>query len=208
MSHDDPNDYFTTVADGPEIEDKVKASRFLGQVFFVNDVEEAEAVLLRVKKRYHDARHHCYAWRLGTPEAPLSRSDDDGEPSSTAGPPILAVLTGSGVLNTLCVVTRYFGGTKLGKGGLIRAYGDAARAALDAAPRRIIWRDEPLEIEVDYRDLGAVEATLPSLMTVVTDVKRVFHERPRFLLTVRRSAVNAVRAALIEATSARVSFPE
>jgi len=114
----------------------VKGSKFIGGLYPVDSEEEVATRLQAIRKKYFDATHNCYAWRL-YPE--LEKSSDDGEPSGSAGKPILQVLSGAGLHNALVVVTRYFGGTKLGVGGLVRAYGDAARAAIEDAPiRRLI----------------------------------------------------------------------
>ncbi len=107
-------------------------SRFLADLFPVETEQEAQERIAEVRKKYYDARHHCYAFRIG-PDGRTARSSDDGEPSGTAGMPILHVLTGRDVTNVLIVVTRYFGGILLGTGGLVRAYGGAASDALDAA---------------------------------------------------------------------------
>src|SRR5689334_10565916 len=98
----------------------------------VESKEHATAEIERVRKEHWDATHNCYAWRLA-PDGLQYRFADDGEPSGTAGKPILHSLQQRDLVNTLVVVTRYFGGTKLGAGGLARAYGDAANAALDHA---------------------------------------------------------------------------
>ena len=98
-----------------------KKSRFIGEVFPIQSVDEAEALIQQVRKKYYDARHHCYAYVLGDQYETVKQSDD-GEPSQTAGMPILAVLKGQEIHDALVVVTRYFGGTLLGTGGLVRSY--------------------------------------------------------------------------------------
>ncbi len=104
-----------------------KRSRFLGEVYPVRDEDEAKGYIAAVKKRYPDARHHCWAWVL--PDG-ATRWSDDGEPGGTAGGPMAAMLKGADLYGALCVVTRYFGGTLLGSGGLVRAYSKAASLAL------------------------------------------------------------------------------
>ena len=98
-----------------------KKSRFIGQVFRVETVQEAEEKIAMVSKKYWDARHNCYAYVIGS-GSEISKCSDNGEPSGTAGKPILEVINGSGITNILIVVTRYFGGVLLGTGGLGRAY--------------------------------------------------------------------------------------
>ena len=107
-----------------------KRSRFIGEIWPVKDEAEAREYLARTKKKYPDARHHCWVWIL--PDGSC-RWSDDGEPGGTAGGPMAAVLKGANVYGAMCVVTRYFGGVLLGSGGLVRAYSRAASLALAAA---------------------------------------------------------------------------
>ena len=126
-----PASYRTLAATGvAEIE--VSRSRFLAEASRVETEEDARAAIVRVRRAHPDARHHCTAFVLG-PRREIERSNDDGEPSGTAGAPILDTLRGADLTDAVVVVTRWFGGTLLGTGGLARAYGDAARAALEAA---------------------------------------------------------------------------
>lgn len=114
---------------------RVKNSRFLATIAPVFSVEEARAFVARINEEFADATHNVPAFVVGYGTAVTAHCNDDGEPAGTAGRPVLAVLQGSGLGDVAIVVTRYFGGTKLGTGGLVRAYGDAARAALEAVPR-------------------------------------------------------------------------
>lgn len=107
-----------------------KRSRFIGSIVPVTSEEEARAHIEAVKKRHRDARHNCWCYRL---ESGVERYSDDGEPQGTAGVPMLGVFQKAGVTNLCCVVTRYFGGVLLGAGGLVRAYSQTARDAMDAA---------------------------------------------------------------------------
>jgi uncharacterized YigZ family protein len=197
------SDRYLTVRDGPETELKEKGSRFLARALAVRDEEESAARLLAVRKRYHAATHHCWAHRLGPPESLFEKADDDGEPSGTAGIPILQALQSADVHGALVVVTRWFGGTKLGTGGLARAYGDAARQAVDAAPRRVIWREVVLEVTVGYADVGNVEAVLAREAGSVRGCKRTFDGDPRFLVRTLRSRAADLAAAITEATGGR-----
>ena len=121
---------FLTLAGPHEVEiDKVKRSRFIGLAQPCASPDEALAFVSQVRARFHDARHHCWAWRIGED----ARSSDDGEPHHSAGAPILKQLEGHGLTNAVVVVVRYFGGLKLGVGGLARAYGAAAASVLDDA---------------------------------------------------------------------------
>ena len=112
-----------------------KRSRFIGHVFPVGSETEAKARIEEMKKKYHDARHNCWCYRL---KDGLERCSDDGEPQGTAGQPILNVFQREAVTDVCCVVTRYFGGVLLGAGGLVRAYAKSAKSALDAAGRSVV----------------------------------------------------------------------
>lgn len=142
-------------ATAAEAEIREKGSRFLAVVAPATDPTAAQAVLAELERRYPDATHHCWAWRLGRP--PAERSSDAGEPSGTAGVPILQVLRGAELSDVVAVVVRWFGGTKLGKGGLARAYAGAAREAVDAlkVARRVPTVRRSLELP--YERLGAVK---------------------------------------------------
>jgi len=111
----------------------VSGSKFIAWIAPAATEAEGETVLSERRRRYPDATHHCWAYRVGRPGPLIERFSDAGEPSGTAGRPIADALRNAGLENTVCVVTRYFGGTKLGTGGLARAYADAASAAIDAA---------------------------------------------------------------------------
>lgn len=150
---------FKTVYQGASAEIVEKKSRFIADVFPVTTEEEALYVLEKVKKQYWDARHHCWAYVIGR-EQVQERCSDDGEPSGTAGKPILEVIRGQELHDVLIVVTRYFGGTLLGTGGLVRAYTLAAQEGL--ALSNIITRIDgvKLQIETDYTGLGKIQYLL------------------------------------------------
>ena len=142
-----------------EAEVEVKRSRFLAVVRRVADEDAARAVVEEMRRTHWDARHHCSAFVLG-PDRMLERSSDDGEPAGTAGAPMLEVLRGSGLSDVVAVVTRWFGGTLLGAGGLVRAYGDAVRGAVESAGA--VHRELLHEVTVvlPHADAGRVESEL------------------------------------------------
>lgn len=144
---------------GGEGEIVEKKSRFIASVQAAATEEEAGAFIEAQRKRYWDARHHCYAYILGEQGQTL-RFSDDGEPSGTAGRPILEVLTGSGIRNLVLVVTRYFGGTLLGTGGLVRAYTQAAQAGLAACRTATMRYGYELTVETDYNGIGKLQYLL------------------------------------------------
>lgn len=122
-------------AEKTQAEIEVKKSRFIATISPVFSVDEAKAFIKETKKQYSDAGHNVPAFLVGFGPSVTKHCNDDGEPSGTAGRPMLAVLEGSGMGDLAVVVTRYWGGTKLGTGGLVRAYGDAVKAVLKAVPR-------------------------------------------------------------------------
>ena len=137
-----------------EIEEK--KSRFIAHVSSAHTEEEALAFIEAKKKEYWDARHNCYAYILGE-QGQTMRFSDDGEPSGTAGKPILEVLDGSGIRNLVAVVTRYFGGTLLGTGGLVRAYTQATQAGLEACSIGIMRYGHEITVVTDYNGVGKLQ---------------------------------------------------
>ena len=139
-------EYYVPTGPG-EAELVEKRSRFIGRVWRVDSEEEARERIEQARKRHYDARHNCWCYRLrGGPE----RYSDDGEPQGTAGQPMLGVFQKEGVENVCCVVTRYFGGVLLGAGGLVRAYTQSAKDALDAAGLSVVRRWVAMEVPCSY----------------------------------------------------------
>lgn len=136
-----------------------KKSRFIATLAPVSTEEEATAFIEEMKKKYWDARHNCSAFVIGE-NAQLTRCSDDGEPGGTAGKPMLEVLLSSGVRNAAAVVTRYFGGTLLGTGGLIRAYTQAVQAGLDACGTAVMHYGVELKVTADYNGIGKIQYIL------------------------------------------------
>jgi uncharacterized YigZ family protein len=159
---------YRTVARSAVAETEVKRSRFLCHVERVETEGAARAVVERARREHWDARHHCSAFVLG-PDGAVQRSSDDGEPSGTAGAPMLEVLRGRAVSDAVAVVTRWFGGTLLGAGGLVRAYSDAVRAGLDAAGVRERVLAALFDVEVSHADAGRLESGLRARRVGVRD---------------------------------------
>jgi uncharacterized YigZ family protein len=137
-------------ADSHRIETMVVDSRFIATGTYAPTLEAAEAFVMQVRAEYADATHNCIAYRVGYGPGAAERASDDGEPSGTAGRPMLAVLQGSNIGDIAVVVTRYFGGTKLGSGGLVRAYSGAVRALLAELPLKPLVRRVRRAVEVEY----------------------------------------------------------
>ena len=134
----DPPDSYETLDASAAAEIKVKRSRFLAEAVPAADDHTARAVIDAMARRYHDSRHVCYAWRLGYGAQVVEICNDAGEPSGSAGKPILAAIRRTRLSDCVVVVARYFGGVKLGTGGLARAYGEVAATALAQAARRTV----------------------------------------------------------------------
>jgi uncharacterized YigZ family protein len=144
-----------------------KRSRFLGRVWQVDSEEEARARIEEMKKRHYDARHNCWCYLLQ--DGPV-RYSDDGEPQGTAGQPMLNVFQREGVVNAVCVVTRYFGGILLGAGGLVRAYTQSAKDALDAAGISVVRRWVAMEVPCAYAQFEGMRREVESFGGVVESV--------------------------------------
>ena len=145
---------YQTILSAGESEIVISKSRFLGYCLPVSSESAAQEALAQIRKKHFDARHCCYAFRL---TGGIARSSDDGEPSGTAGAPILSVLAGANVENVLCAVVRYFGGVLLGTGGLVRAYGKAASEALEHAEIVQIRVCARLSVSVSYSAYQLIE---------------------------------------------------
>jgi uncharacterized YigZ family protein len=164
----DPFSYLSPAAPASS-EFKEKGSTFLGKLAPASCAPEAMAHVESLRKRYHDATHHCWAYRTGWGETLEGRFSDAGEPSRTAGPPILAALEGRRVSDACLVVVRYFGGVKLGTGGLARAYRAAANLALDAAALEVRTLCDHLELTLPYGAQGALRHAAASLGVALSE---------------------------------------
>lgn len=149
-------DEIKRAAKGGESEIVIKKSRFLGITAPAATPEEAAEFVNGIKKKYYDARHNCYAYILGDKQEVLKYSDD-GEPQGTAGKPMLDVLKNSGITNIVVVVTRYFGGVLLGTGGLVRAYTEAAKLAVEDTKIQYVREMQTVEIGTEYSELSRLQ---------------------------------------------------
>ena len=181
--------------------DPIKRSRFLGDAAPVQNAEEAMAFVRSIREQYPDAGHHCFAYRLGAGDDGF-RVHDDGEPGGTAGQPILNRIDGAALTNIVIVVTRYFGGTKLGKGGLIRAYGGTAGVAIAAGEILEIREMQSVLVRCEYSDQGTVEGVVRSVGATVTDSR--FSTDVTLTIAVPTEHVFDVQTRLTEATAGRV----
>ncbi|MEZ5990599.1 MAG: YigZ family protein [Planctomycetota bacterium] len=179
---------------------KIKGSRFVAFATPVRDEDEAAAFVDGLRRRFHDARHHCWAWRLGR-EPERARSSDDGEPSGTGGAPILAEIDGRDLRDLVVVVVRWFGGVKLGTGPLARAYGEAAREVLTRA--RVVEVPIVRQVRVIHAwdDSGPVQAVQARFG--LTPVEGAYEAEVRLVFAVPTARAEAFARAVTDASSGR-----
>ena len=190
-----------------ETEFTEKRSRFLGHVWRVESEAEARARIEEMKKRHYDARHNCWCYRLR--EGGVERYSDDGEPQGTAGQPMLGVFQKEGVTNVCCVVTRYFGGILLGAGGLVRAYTQSAKDALDAAGISVVRRWVELAVDCPYSYLERVKLECTALDGAVGEIEYAAAVTVHALLPEGNAAAFAARMTELSAgTFAAVELGE
>lgn len=144
---------FTTILENTTSEMVEKKSKFIANIFYVENEEQADVKIKELKKKYFDARHNCVACRVIENDKIIERASDDGEPSGTAGGPMLNILQKNNLCNILVVVTRYFGGILLGTGGLVRAYSDATIQAIEKAEKVSVYPGVEYKVKVEYSEL-------------------------------------------------------
>jgi len=196
---------YKTVKQYGEGEIEEKKSRFLGKVKPVSTEEEAIAFIESIKKQYWDARHNCYAFIIGENSESI-RCSDDGEPSGTAGKPMLEVLQNNGLKNVVAVVTRYFGGTLLGTGGLVRAYTQATQAALEEAQVATMTLMSVLAIKTDYNAVGKIKYMFAQADILVQNEE--YGVDVTITIAVPLSEKEAMQKEIVEATNGKVSIEE
>lgn len=144
---------FISIKENVQSEIVVKKSKFICNLIKVETQEEAENIIKQMKKKYYDARHNCVAYRVIEDERIVEKASDDGEPSGTAGGPMLNILQKNNLCNVLAIVTRYFGGILLGTGGLVRAYSDATLRSIDIVEKVEKCMGLEAEVELEYNNL-------------------------------------------------------
>lgn len=195
------SEYYSLYRGGcAEIEEK--KSRFIATIEPVQSEEEASDFIARTKKKYWDARHNCTAFIVGD-KGEVMRSNDDGEPSGTAGRPMLEVLTSSNITNVACVVTRYFGGTLLGTGGLIRAYQGAVKAALANCVILKKLEGIMLIVSCDYNDSGKITYMASSGKWNVMSTE--YTEKVTITILAENKDAGNIEKDIADATSGRAS---
>ena len=196
-------DYYKTVLETAEAEVIEKKSRFIGTIFSIESEEHANEILASIRKKYWDATHNCYAYVLGYNNE-IQRYNDDGEPGGTAGMPILEVIRGSQIRNILIVVTRYFGGTLLGTGGLVRAYTDASKAVLEVAKViEYIWCSI-YSVTTDYSLSGKLQYLFSEENIRVLDTK--YTEQVEFNIAIEKDKEGNIKSKMIDMTNANIEL--
>lgn len=182
-----------------------KKSKFIATVTTVESKEEAEQFIAAMKKKYPDARHNCSAYILGE-DGQIMHSSDDGEPAGTAGKPMLEVLVGAGLTNTVCVVTRYFGGILLGTGGLVRAYTEAVKAGLEEAGTIEKRKGYSVNITTPYTDVGKMQYLIRQ--NSYTELDCQYEADVKFSVLVDKGDLPKFEKQLTEAFSGRIMIAE
>ena len=197
---------YLTIAKGGNSLVEVKRSKFIGIIMPVSSTDEADAVLKAEKRKYHDAKHHCSAYiirgREGSPDT--VHSSDDGEPSGTAGAPILEVLTGAELKDVVLVVTRYFGGTLLGTGGLVRAYTDAAKAALEDASVARMSLMQQFTVSFDYTFTGPIDHFITA--NDISKLDAVYTDKVEYKLACSKDGYDRIKKELCDLTGSLIAI--
>ena len=194
---------YRTIYQGGEDEIVEKKSRFIASVIPVENEEEALEFIEKTKKQYWDARHNCFAYVIGE-RGQLQRCSDDGEPNGTAGKPMLDVLLGNELRNVAVVVTRYFGGTLLGTGGLVRAYSQAVKAGLQASVMITKILGVKLHIETDYTTFGKIQYILAQRELKILDT--VYTDKVELEVLTPKTELEQVMHAITEGTNAQADM--
>ncbi|MCF7826486.1 MAG: YigZ family protein [Candidatus Marinimicrobia bacterium] len=181
---------------------KIKASRFIAEILPLKSEDDVPGLLTEIKKREYTANHHCFAWRLGVGDDEVWRVNDDGEPAGTAGKPIYQALLGANLTNVLAVVTRYFGGTKLGKGGLMRAYGGVIQEALPLVKKRTFVPRVALECQCDFEHSNLVYRLIETYEAQLLD--QDYGDRVKIRLRIKQERADAFSWDLHELSHGRI----
>ena len=148
---------YITIKSNENYELVEKKSKFIANTYYIESKEKAEEIIKENKKKFYDARHNCFAYRVLSDQGIIEKSSDDGEPSGTAGAPMLNILSKNNIVNVLVIVTRYFGGILLGTGGLVKAYSESTQNALEKSKYAKIIRGIELNLEIDYSEFEKIK---------------------------------------------------
>ena len=179
------SDSYFTIAQAAKAETKVKGSKFIGEAALVRDVADAREYLESVRKKEYDATHHCFAYRLGVAGDIEFKYSDDGEPNGSAGKPIYDCIAGRKLTNIIVVVTRYYGGTKLGIGGLVRSYSETALLALEKAGRKTNYITDSIRLTIEFSFYDQILKVIEKLKARQTESD--FSEKVSLTIQIRKS---------------------
>ena len=193
-------DYYFTIKDVQRAEIKIKSSKFIATVSSVNSLDNAIDFLSKIRAEFFDATHNCFAYRIGW-DGSTFRASDDGEPSGSAGKPILFSIEKFDVSDVIVVVTRYFGGTKLGVGGLVRAYSDAAELALEKCEKQIINRTKSVKINCRYEEISIIKRLIEHW---AVSFEETYSDAVEIIANIHISKVEQFAATVKTATNAKV----
>ena len=196
---------YKTISEGGEAEYEIQKSRFIAHTSHVTTEHAAQDFIRTIKKKHFDARHNCSAWVLGE-NASLQRSNDDGEPGGTAGNPILEAIKKNNLTNIVIVVTRYFGGIKLGAGGLIRAYSHTAVLGIEASRQEEMILFQRIAVRIDYTQLGTLENFLRQQEIRIED--SAYADKVTLTLLLKKEKAGDILASLTDLTAARCYFDD
>lgn len=195
------SDEYRTITTRSRVELKIQASRFIAAAAPAITREDADRFIEEVRKEYFDATHHCFAYRLGT-QRDLFRFNDDGEPGGSAGKPILSAIDKRELTETVVVVTRYFGGTKLGVGGLVRAYGASAEKALASAGYSVRHVLETVRAAFPHAHISNVMHIVSKLGATIVDT--TYDEEVHLDLRIRMSRAEELKTLLMNQTHGNI----
>ncbi len=197
-----PGDYYLTIAEGKRTETKIKGSKFIASVQHVRTKDEAEAFWDARRAEFYDATHNCFAYRLGSDGLDF-RYSDDGEPSGSAGKPMLFSINKFNLSDVAVVVTRYFGGTKLGVGGLARAYGGSAEEVLGECEKEMVFSIKPVKVFCSYEDLSFCKRMVEENSIIFEDY---YTDSVEFLAKLPISRYERFAAEIVDRTSGRAGI--
>ncbi len=204
MDHKQPSDSFFQVKEPRRIEENIKGSKFIASMKVVATENEATDFLDEIKKEFHDASHNCFCWKIGAGRGQKFRYSDNGEPSGTAGLPIMKAIDGRRLSNICVVVTRYFGGVKLGTGGLMRAYGRLATELLKDCEIEKKHFMENIKFSVSFDFVNVAHSVIGAFEAELKD--SVYSDRVTFFVEVRSAHMASFRSKLTEATNGQIQF--
>ena len=164
---------YITIKENAETKIIEKKSKFIANLFYVENISQAESKIKEIRKKYFDAKHHCFAYRILENEMIIEKSSDDGEPSGTAGQPMLSILKNNNLVNVIIIVTRYFGGILLGTGGLVKAYSESLLEAIKETTKIKKVKGYELEVSLEYADFENFKYYCKNKDINIKDVKYI-----------------------------------